>query len=96
MPARFRNSFEKPEAMVPGQKTAVDFHLQDVLHTFKKGHRIMVQVQSTWFPFIARNPQTFVPNPYKAADSDYVKATHTVFGDSFLDVEVLPATPAVQ
>ncbi|MGI4883407.1 MAG: CocE/NonD family hydrolase [Janthinobacterium lividum] len=96
MPARFRNSFEKPEAMVPGQKTAVDFHLQDVLHTFKKGHRIMVQVQSTWFPFIARNPQTFVPNPYKAADSDYVKATHSVFGDSFLDVEVLPATPPAQ
>lgn len=96
MPARFRNSFEKPEAMVAGQKTALDFHLQDVLHTFKKGHRIMVQVQSTWFPFIARNPQTFVPNPYKAADSDYVKATHSVFGDSFLDVEVLPATPPAQ
>jgi len=96
MPARFRNSFEKPEAMVAGQKTAVDFHLQDVLHTFKKGHRIMVQVQSTWFPFIARNPQTFVPNPYKAAESDYVKATHSVFGDSFLDVEVLPATPPAQ
>jgi len=96
MPARFRNSFEKPEAMVAGQKTAVDFHLQDVLHTFKKGHRIMVQVQSTWFPFIARNPQTFVPNPYKAAESDYVKATHSVFGDSFLDVEVLPNTPPVQ
>ena len=96
MPARFRNSFEKPEAMVTGQKTAVDFHLQDVLHTFKKGHRIMVQVQSTWFPFIARNPQTFVPNPYKAAEGDYVKATHSVFGDSFLDVEVLPNTPPVQ
>ena len=96
MHARFRNSFEKPEAMVAGQKTAVDFHLQDVLHTFKKGHRIMVQVQSTWFPFIARNPQTFVPNPYKAAESDYVKATHSVFGDSFLDVEVLPATPPAQ
>uniref|UniRef100_UPI0035CA6417 CocE/NonD family hydrolase n=1 Tax=uncultured Hymenobacter sp. TaxID=170016 RepID=UPI0035CA6417 len=50
MPARFRNSFEKPEAMVANQKTAVNFNLQDVLHTFKKGHRIMVQVQSTWFP----------------------------------------------
>ena len=91
MPARFRNSFEKPEAMVANQKTDVNFHVQDVLHTFKKGHRIMVQVQSTWFPFIARNPQTFVLNPYKANDSDYVKATHSVFGDSFLDVEVLPA-----
>ncbi|MBJ6108397.1 CocE/NonD family hydrolase [Hymenobacter sp. BT523] len=90
MPARFRNSFEKPEAMVPNQKTDVDFRLQDVLHTFKKGHRIMVQVQSTWFPFIARNPQTFVENPYKANESDYVKATHSVFGESYLDVEVLP------
>lgn len=91
MPARFRNSFEKPEAMLPNQKTAVSFNLQDVLHTFKKGHRIMVQVQSTWFPLMARNPQTFVANPYKASESDYVKATHTVFGDSFLDVEVLAA-----
>ena len=92
MPARFRNSFEKPEALVANQKTDVNFRVQDVLHTFKKGHRIMVQVQSTWFPFIARNPQTFVANPYKANESDYVKATHSVFGDSFLDVEVLPAS----
>ncbi|UOQ67121.1 CocE/NonD family hydrolase [Hymenobacter volaticus] len=91
MPARFRNSFEKPEPMVTNQKTDVNFRLQDVLHTFKKGHRIMVQVQSTWFPFIARNPQKFVENPYKANESDYIKATHTVHGDSFIDVEVLPA-----
>jgi len=89
MPARFRNSFEKPEAMVPNQKTNVDFHLQDVLHTFKKGHRIMIQVQSTWFPLIARNPQKFVENPYKANESDYVKATHTVYNDSFIDVDLL-------
>ena len=95
MPARFRNSFEKPEAMVANQKTEVNFPIQDVLHTFKKGHRIMVQVQSTWFPFIARNPQTFVANPYKANESDYVKATHSVFGDSFLDVEVLPASKSL-
>jgi putative CocE/NonD family hydrolase len=89
MPARFRNSFEKPEAMVPNQKTDVNFRLQDVLHTFKKGHRIMIQVQSTWFPLIARNPQKFVENPYKADDSDYIKATQTVFNDSFIDVELL-------
>ena len=89
MPGRFRNSFEKPEAFVANQKTAVDFRLQDVLHTFKKGHRIMIQVQSTAFPLFARNPQKFVPNPYKAEASDYIKATHTVFGDSFIDVEVL-------
>ncbi|HMG10361.1 MAG TPA: CocE/NonD family hydrolase [Mucilaginibacter sp.] len=89
MPARFRNSFEKPEALVANQKTDVNFRLQDVLHTFKKGHRIMIQVQSTWFPIIARNPQKFVDNPYKANESDYIKATETVYNDSFIDVEVL-------
>lgn len=89
MPARFRDSFEKPEPMVPGQKTDVNFRLQDVLHTFKKGHRIMIQVQSTAFPLFARNPQKFVDNPYKADQSDYIKATHTVYNDSFIDVEVL-------
>ncbi|PWK67058.1 hypothetical protein LX99_04916 [Mucilaginibacter oryzae] len=89
MPARFRNSFEKPEALVANQKTDVNFRLQDVLHTFKKGHRIMIQVQSTWFPIVARNPQKFVENPYKADESDYIKATETVYNDSFIDVEVL-------
>ena len=89
MPGRFRNSFEKPEAFTPGKKTDVNFRLQDVLHTFKKGHRIMIQVQSTAFPLWARNPQKFVPNPYKAVASDYIKATHTVFSDSYIDVEVL-------
>jgi predicted acyl esterase len=89
MPGRFRNSFEKPEAFVPGQKTDVNLRLQDVLHTFKKGHRIMIQVQSTAFPLWARNPQKFVANPYKALAADYIKATHTVFGDSFVDVQVL-------
>lgn len=89
MPARFRNSFEKPEALVANQKTNVNVRLQDVLHTFKKGHRLMVQVQSTAFPLFARNPQQFVPNPYKATANEYVKATETVFNDSFIDVEVL-------
>jgi putative CocE/NonD family hydrolase len=89
MPGRFRNSFEKPEAFVPNQKTDVKVKLQDVLHTFKKGHRIMVQVQSTAFPLFARNPQKFVPNPYKATEADYIKATHTVYNDSYIDVEVL-------
>jgi putative CocE/NonD family hydrolase len=89
MPARFRNSFETPVAMVPGQKTDVNVRLQDVLHTFKKGHRIMIQVQSTAFPLFARNPQTFVANPYKANESDYVKATETVYNDSYVDVQVI-------
>lgn len=89
MPARFRNSFEKPEALVAGKKTEVNFRLQDVLHTFKKGHRIMIQVQSTAFPLFARNPQKFVANPYKATATDYIKATQTVFNDSFIEVDVI-------
>jgi hypothetical protein len=89
MPARFRNSFEKPEAMVPNQETAVDIPMQDVLHTFKKGHRMMVQIQSTWFPLIQRNPQTFVPNIYKADEQDFQKQTHKVFNNSTLEFSVL-------
>lgn len=89
MPARFRNSFEKPEALVAGKKTEVNFRLQDVMHTFKKGHRIMIQVQSTAFPLFARNPQKFVANPYKAAAADYTKATQTIFNDSFIEVDVI-------
>jgi hypothetical protein len=89
MPARFRDGFEKAVPMVANQKTDVNFKLQDVLHTFKKGHRIMIQVQSTSFPLYARNPQKFVENPYKADQSDYIKATHSVYNDSYIDVEVL-------
>ncbi len=89
MPARFRNSFKTPEALVPGKKTDVNFALQDVLHTFKKGHKIMIQVQSTAFPLFARNPQKFVLNPYKALATDYIKATQTVFNDSFITVDVI-------
>lgn len=94
MRARFRNSFEHPEPFVPNQPTAVNYTLNDVLHTFKKGHRIMVQVQSTWFPYIDRNPQKYVPNIYKATDGDFIKATHRVYRDArhptALEVGVLP------
>lgn len=79
---RFRNSFEKPEPFVPGQPTEVSIPLQDVLHTFKKGHRIMVQVHSTWFPYIDRNPQKFVENIYKADEKDFIKSSIQVFGSS--------------
>ena len=78
MRGRFRNSYEKPEAFVSGQVTRVKFPLWDVLHTFKKGHRVMIHVQSTWFPLVDRNPQKYVPNIFKALASDYVKATHRV------------------
>ncbi len=77
--ARFRNSFEKPEALVPNQPTPVKFGLHGQAYRFKKGHRIMVQVQSTWFPVIDRNPQTFVPNIFEAKASDFRAAAHRVF-----------------
>jgi putative CocE/NonD family hydrolase len=78
MRAKFRNSWEKPEPLVPGRITAVDFTMQDVNHTFKKGHRIMVQVQSSWFPLTDRNPQVF-EDIAKARPEDFVRATETVF-----------------
>jgi uncharacterized protein len=68
---RFRNSFEKPEAITPNAVTPFTIDLHTANHVFKKGHRIMVQVQSTWFPIIDRNPQKFVPNIFEAKESDY-------------------------
>jgi hypothetical protein len=76
--ARFRKSFEKPEAMVPGEITPIEFDLRDRNHTFQKGHRIMVQVQSSWFPVIDRNPQKFV-DIYRAQESDFQKATQSIY-----------------
>ncbi len=76
---RYHNSFEKPEALKPGEVTpfTIDLHTAD--HVFKKGHRIMVQVQSTWFPVYDRNPQKFVPNIFEAKESDYQKATQRIY-----------------
>ncbi|HKW89218.1 MAG TPA: CocE/NonD family hydrolase [Candidatus Acidoferrales bacterium] len=76
---RFRKSFEKPEAIVPNQVTPYTIDLHTNSHCFEKGHRIMVQVQSTWFPIIDRNPQKFVPNIFKAQASDYVKTTQRIY-----------------
>ena len=76
---RFRNDYAKPEPFVPGEPTRVRFELLDVLHRFQKGHRLMVQIQSTWFPLVDRNPQTFVPNIYFATPDDFRKATHRVY-----------------
>ena len=79
MRAKFRNSWEKPEPLVPGKITAVDFTMQDVNHTFLKGHRIMVQVQSSWFPLVDRNPQVFEDIYKGEARRLSQKATETVF-----------------
>lgn len=77
--ARFRNSFEKPVPVVPNQVTPYAISLLAADYTFKAGHKIMVQVQSTWFPLIDRNPQKFVPNIFEARDADYIKATKRIY-----------------
>jgi predicted acyl esterase len=64
--AKFRNSWEKPEPLTPGKETEIDFTMPDLFHTFRRGHRIMVQVQSSWFPLTDRNPQTFTDIPNAA------------------------------
>lgn len=90
MRAKFRNSWEKPEALTPGKMTEVDFSMPDLFHTFRAGHRIMVQVQSSWFPLTDRNPQTFTDIP-GAKPEQFVKATEQVFHqkDAASGVEVL-------
>ena len=89
MRGRFRNSFSNPEPFVANQKTDVNIKLQDVFHTFKKGHKLQIQVQSTWFPLIDLNPQTYVENIYKADEKDFKTQTHTVFTDSSIEFTVL-------
>jgi len=89
MRGRFRNSFSKPEPFVANEKTAVNIKLQDVFHTFKKGHKIQIQVQSTWFPFIDLNPQTFVDNIFYAKPEDFKKQTHRIYNDSKIEFTVL-------
>jgi len=76
---RFRKSFSKPEPLVPGKPEEFIIDLHQINHTFKKGHRLMIQVQSTWFPLIDRNPQKFVPNIFEANESDYIKAEHKIY-----------------
>jgi uncharacterized protein len=90
---RFRNSFEKPEPFEPGRVEKIEFTMPDILHTFRRGHRLMVQVQSTWFPLIDRNPQTFVNIP-TARPEDFRKATHRIHRGaqtpSSITVQILP------
>ena len=81
MRGKFRGSLEKPAPFIPGQPTRVAWAMNDIFHTFKKGHRVMVQVQSTWFPLMDRNPQIFM-DINQAGPGDYQKATHTVFHDA--------------
>ncbi len=80
MRGKFRNSFEKPEPFVPGKIAEVKWELPDVAHTFLKGHRIMIQIQSSWFPLADRNPQKFL-NIYKAEENDFQKANIRIYHD---------------
>ena len=90
---KFRKSFEKPEPFKPGEVAKIEFEIPDIFHTFRRGHRVMVHVQSSWFPLVDRNPQTFVNIP-TAKPEDFKKATHRVYRGgntaSGLTVQVLP------
>lgn len=83
---RFRESFAKPKPLVPGEPTRIRLELSDLFHTFQPGHRIMIHVQSTWFPFIDRNPQKYVDNIFEAKEDDFQAAVHRLFRG--------PATPS--
>ena len=89
MRGRFRKSFERPQPFVAGEKDEVFIKLQDVLHTFKKGHKLQVQIQSTWFPLIDLNPQTYVDNIFEAKEEDFTKQTHSVFHNSKIEFSIL-------
>ena len=89
MRGKFRNSFSNPEPFVPNKQTDVTIKLQDVIHTIKKGHKLQVQVQSTWFPLIDLNPQTYVDNIFKATEEDFKTQTHTIFTSSSITFSIL-------
>jgi len=80
MRGRYRNSFENPEPFVPGEITKVSFSIPDIAHKFKEGHKLMIQVQSSWFPLVDRNPQKFV-NIYECDEDDFQKATIRIYHD---------------
>ncbi len=95
MPARFRNGFEKGAPLTPNTPTKLAFTMPGVTHTFKKGHRIMIQVQSTWFPLVARNPQKFMANYKVGTAADFQKATQRVYtGGRYQSAVILPVQKA--
>ncbi len=77
--SRFRKSFEKPTPLIPGKPEELIIDLHDINHTFLKGHSLMIQIQSTWFPIIDRNPQKYVASIFDATEKDFMKATHTLY-----------------
>ena len=95
---RFRDDPAKPAPFKPNQATEIRVELHDVLHTFEPGHRVMIQIQSTWFPLVDLNPQSWVESIYEAKPEDFVAAEHRVFHDakhpSAIEVGILPAGAA--
>ena len=90
MRGKFRNSYSTPEAFAPGKATSVAYDMNDINHTFRRGHRIMVQIQSSWFPLVDRNPQKFL-DINSAKESDFVKATQRIYhgGDKATRIKVM-------
>ena len=79
---RYRKSYTNPSPLTPNKPEEFVIDLHDIDHVFKKGHRLMIQVQSSWFPVIDRNPQKYVPNIFEAKDSDFIKAEHRIYYSS--------------
>jgi uncharacterized protein len=90
---RFRKSFKNPEPLIPGKPEEFVIDLHQINHTFLRGHHLMIQIQSTWFPVIDRNPQKYIPNIFEAKDEDFIKATQTIYCNSqyssFIDLPVM-------
>jgi putative CocE/NonD family hydrolase len=86
---RFRKSFSNPSPLTPNKPEEFVIDLHDINHTFLKGHKLMIQIQSTWFPVIDRNPQKFIPNIFEAKESDYSKAEQRIYYNTYLDLPVM-------
>ena len=86
---RFRKSFSNPSPLIPGKPEEFVIDLHDINHVFLKGHRMMIQVQSSWFPLIDRNPQKYVANIFEANDNDFIKAEQKIYSNSYIDLPVM-------
>jgi uncharacterized protein len=86
---RFRKSFSTPSPLTPNKPEEFIIDLHDINHTFLKGHKLMIQIQSTWFPLIDRNPQKFVSNIFEANESDYIKTEQRIYYNTYLDLPVM-------
>jgi putative CocE/NonD family hydrolase len=86
---RFRKSLEKPEPLIPNKAEEYLIDLHDINHVFKKGHHLMIQVQSSWFPVIDRNPQKFVPNIFEAKETDFIKAEQRIYFNTYIELPVM-------